>query len=199
VVSTEDEWQQRLAARMLDLRRHPAAGLEDLVEEAGPLGAARLGLREGRLHVAAVLDVDPCAGEALTEAGVANRRRAHVDAPPPGAEVESRSDDRNSLRRHGETIGGSLCLDVWVELVRSAGALLGSLAVSFRLLGLFLSHGFALLSSVGLGIGRLPKLAGFVPALLETTVSGAAAADDDDADQDDRRNDDQNDQPRFHG
>jgi hypothetical protein len=76
---------------------------------------------------------------------------------------------------------------------------LGSLAVSLRLLGLFLSHGFALLSSVSLGIGRLPQLAGFVPALLKAKVSGAAAADDEDADQDDRRNDDQNDQPRFHG
>ena len=52
-------------------------------------------LRHARLDVAPV-DAGPAEpGDPLLQAGVADRRRAHVDAAAPGAEIEPGADQRD--------------------------------------------------------------------------------------------------------
>jgi hypothetical protein len=93
VVAAEDQRQQTVRAHASYLLGDAGRRLQDLVQEAGTLRAAPVRLRQARLHVAAVVDFDSGALEALAQAGVADRRRPHVDATPPRAEVERCSED----------------------------------------------------------------------------------------------------------
>jgi hypothetical protein len=104
MVPAEHQWQPTLAAGSLDLVCDPRAGLEDLIQEPGALGARLTRLGDRRLNVPAVLDFDPGTLEPLAEARVADRRRAHVDAAAARAEIERRSDDRYTGRRHGHSL-----------------------------------------------------------------------------------------------
>jgi hypothetical protein len=63
-------------------------------------------LRDSRLDVPEVDRLEAELLDSRIEAGVADRRRAHVDAAAPRTEVESRADDRDPawrsrLQRHG--------------------------------------------------------------------------------------------------
>ena len=143
VVAAENQRDEAFLTNSLDLGRDPRAGVQDLVQEARLLGAARPGLREGRLDVASILDVDPGAGELSVQAGIANRRWAHVDAAAPCAEIESGSHDRHAYRRHGHTLfaDAGLGLHVRVDLVGLAPSFFGVDAFLFGPLCLFLRKG----------------------------------------------------------
>ena len=104
MVAAEHQREEAVTAGSLDLVCDPRAGLEDLVQEPGALGAGLTRLRDRRLDVSAILDLDPSAFESLAEARVADRRRAHVDAAAARTEVERRSDDRYTGRRHGHSL-----------------------------------------------------------------------------------------------
>src|SRR5581483_11072968 len=89
----------------------PVAEIEDLIEVAGTRAAHRRRLDDGRDDVAGVGDPrSQLLGELLLEAGIADRRRPHVDAAAPGAEVERRADDGNLtgglLHAHGAEATG---------------------------------------------------------------------------------------------
>src|SRR5581483_6969164 len=57
-------------------------------------------LRNRRDEIAAVADRDADRRELLSEAGNAHRRRSHVHAAPPAAEIQRRADDLDGPRRH---------------------------------------------------------------------------------------------------
>ena len=85
-----------------DGRRQPRARVEDLVEVARALVADRERLGLVGDDVAAVAGDDADRSQALLEARVADRRRAHVDAAPALSEVERRADDGDGPgARHG--------------------------------------------------------------------------------------------------
>ena len=101
VIAAQHEREASRGASAATRAASVAACREDLGEEAhvGVVDLERLRLR--RRDVAAVDDVAPEAGEPLLESGVAERRRAHVDAAPALAEIERRADDRDlTLGRH---------------------------------------------------------------------------------------------------
>ena len=104
MVAAEHQREETVTAGSLDLVCDPRAGLQDLVQEPGALSARLTCLRDRRLDVSAILDHDPSAFESLAEARVANRRRTHVDAAAARTEVERRSDDRYTGRRHGHSL-----------------------------------------------------------------------------------------------
>jgi CheY-like chemotaxis protein len=91
---------QRLVA-FLDRARqelgNPLVRLLDLRQEPEPLVADRARLRDGRRDVAPILHAPAEALDASVEARIADRRGAHVDATPPGAQIERRADDRDGL------------------------------------------------------------------------------------------------------
>ena len=94
VIAAEDH---RQPSREPDPAHHLGERLEDprdLLEVAGAL-VSRAGERldHGGGEVALVDDLAPQAPDLLDEAGVAHRRRSHVDAPAAGAEVERDPDD----------------------------------------------------------------------------------------------------------
>ena len=97
VVAAEHERQRSLLERQLDEAGDAAARRLDLRQVARAL--VRLGrrLQHRRLDVAPVQAVVADPGQPLVQAGVADRRGAHVDAAPAGAEVERRTDDRDLL------------------------------------------------------------------------------------------------------
>ena len=147
MVAAEHERDQAFLSNPLDLRRDPCARRQDLVQEARTLGSSRPGLRESRLHVSSILDVDPGAGKSSVQAGIANRRWAHVDAAAPCAEIESSPHDRHTCRRHGTTLfaGRRLGLHVRVDLVGSALTLLRVRALLLGPCCLFLRERLALI------------------------------------------------------
>jgi len=140
VVAAEHQRNKPFFTNAFDLGRDPRAGVQDLVEETRLLGAPRPRFRKDRLDVASILDIDPGAGEVSMQAGIADRRRAHVDAPAPCAEIESSSHDRHAYRRHGHTLFGDagLGLHVRVDLVGLAPSFFGVDALLFGPLCLFL-------------------------------------------------------------
>ena len=58
-------------------------------------------LRDLRRNVAVVDDFTAELLEPVGQTRIANRRRAHVDAPPTLAEIERRTDDRDLLHGRG--------------------------------------------------------------------------------------------------
>ena len=94
MVAAEDDRRAPLLDRPGDRAGDPLAGLLDLVEEARLRAPARGRFRDDRVHVPPVIALDAELLETILEARVANRRRAHVDAAAPGAEVERGADDR---------------------------------------------------------------------------------------------------------
>ena len=104
MVAAEHQWQETVTASSLDLVRDPRTGLEDLVQEPGILGAGLTRLGDRRLDVSAILDLDSSTLEPLAEACVPDCRRPHVDAAAARAEIERRSDDRYTGRRHGHSL-----------------------------------------------------------------------------------------------
>src|ERR1700761_1224140 len=102
MVAAEDERQRTAPHGVRDEPREAVAEVEDLAEIAGVLVAHVRGLdnrgddvaRVGHAHAQLL-------GELLLETRIADRRRTHIDAPPPGAEVERRAD-------HGDLAGSLL-------------------------------------------------------------------------------------------
>ena len=114
VVAAEHERPRALAHGLLDERRELRAGVEDLREVARALVHERERLRHRRDDVAAVGDGKPDLGQPLVEAGVADRRRPHVDTAPGLAEVEGCTDDRDGTPHGAEpylggAAGATLC------------------------------------------------------------------------------------------
>ena len=95
MIAAEHEGRLVTAHGILHERCQFGARGEDLGEVAGAriLETERLGL--GSADVASVDDRVPDRDESLREAGVPDRRRAHVDASPALPEVERGTDDRN--------------------------------------------------------------------------------------------------------
>ena len=107
MVAAEHEGQRTVPRRLLDERGERGAGLQDLGQEPRPLVHERERLRLGRDDVAAVEDGERDLRQPLLEPGVADRRRAHVDAASGLAEVERRADDRDgTLHRAQPYLGG---------------------------------------------------------------------------------------------
>ena len=84
----------------------PLTEIENRCEEAEPVVAHRGRLRDRRVDVAEILHPETeLLREVLSQSGVADRRRAHVDSAATGAEVERRSDHcdlaRSRLHGHG--------------------------------------------------------------------------------------------------
>ncbi len=93
VVAAHYYGHETFAGGVRDATRDALAGLLDLAEEAGLRVALFRRLRDGDLDVAPVGDGEPESREPVIDPGVANRGRAHVDAAPPGTEIERRADD----------------------------------------------------------------------------------------------------------
>ena len=102
MVAAEHEREGALPHRLLDERGELRARLEDLRQEPRPLVLERERLGLGRDDVAAVRHGEPDLREPLLEPGVADRRRAHVDAAARLAEVERRADDRDGTLHRAE-------------------------------------------------------------------------------------------------
>ncbi len=100
VVAAEHERHASLLGRVLDERGDVLARLLDLREVARGRVALVGCLGDRRDDVAPVGDVAAELADAGRQVGVADRRRAHVDAAAPGAEVEPDADDRDGLRAH---------------------------------------------------------------------------------------------------
>ena len=73
MVAAEHQWQRAAGPGIFDLVCDARTGLEDLVQEPGALGACLTRLRDRRLDVPAILDLDPSTLEPLAEARVADR------------------------------------------------------------------------------------------------------------------------------
>ena len=93
MIAAEHQRHLPLPTRRRNELRHTVAELEDLWQEARPV-VARLGrLRDGRIDVAEVDGHDAeLLFKVLLEPGVADRRRAHVDAAAARSEIERRPD-----------------------------------------------------------------------------------------------------------
>src|SRR5205085_3903142 len=97
MVAAQDKRKAFLVGGAADQLRDVPARLEDLVQEARPLVTNVRRLGDMRAHVAPVVRVASERANALGEPRVADRRRPHVDAAAPGAEVECGSNDRYGL------------------------------------------------------------------------------------------------------
>jgi CheY-like chemotaxis protein len=116
MVAAEHDRRRAGAARPRDELRNAVAQLENLREivRALVLPQDRLGHR--RLDIAKILGRDAeRAGEMLGQLGVPDRRRAHVDSAPPGAEVEWGTDESYAppgrLHAHGSKANVKALMD----------------------------------------------------------------------------------------
>ena len=106
VVAAEHERQVPLPDRLVDERGDPLARLLDRAEVAGVRGRPRRSPRARPTRDVAPVDDRPAErADALVEARVADRGRAHVDAAPALAQVERGADDRD--RRSARSAGVS--------------------------------------------------------------------------------------------
>jgi len=104
VVATEDERKRTASCRLRNTAGYELARVVDLRQEAGALIAERCRLGDSRLHIAFVPNLVAQALEPLLETGIADRRRAHIDAAATLTEVERGADDRDlalPFRNHG--------------------------------------------------------------------------------------------------
>ena len=106
MVTAEHERCLTPQPRLLDELRDAVAQREDLRQEARRVIVDRERLRNRRLDVAEIVRHDAEGfRKMLRELRVANRRRAHVDAAPAGAEIERGADQSHvplgRLRAHG--------------------------------------------------------------------------------------------------
>jgi hypothetical protein len=93
MVAAQHERQVSIGKGALDAVRDLTAGLADLGEEANALVPDRGRLGHCRLNVSPVDGRATDLRKPRLQARIADRRRPHVHASPPGAEVEARADD----------------------------------------------------------------------------------------------------------
>src|SRR3984893_13927002 len=97
MVAAEHDRQRPLRERALDEVRDVPARALDLLQEAGVRVALVRCLGDRALDVAPVHRLVAKADEPLGDPGVANRRRAHVDASAPRAETGRGAAPRDAL------------------------------------------------------------------------------------------------------
>ncbi len=106
MVTTEDNRKESVARRTPYELGDPLGRFLDLREKAGVLVTGVRGLCDRRLDVAQVHVLVAEVPETRCQPRVANRRRTHVNATTPGAEVERGTYDGDFaagwLKRHGE-------------------------------------------------------------------------------------------------
>jgi len=104
VIATEDKRERAAVERGRDFVGEPRTDRLDLVEilrvglDRSCLGVAFLGVRNREIARIDIRATDTA--ERRREAGVADRRGPHVDAPPVGSEVHW---DADCTDRHGST------------------------------------------------------------------------------------------------
>src|SRR6185503_6916926 len=101
VVAPEHDRDVAFVGGRRDSARDSLAGVLDLGEKARLRIAGPSRFRDHRLDVPPVRALEPEPGEAVVQAGVANRGRAHVDTAAARAEVEGSPDDSELSFLHG--------------------------------------------------------------------------------------------------
>ena len=99
MVAAEDERDRAVQGGIGDGSPEPRAGFLDLRQETSMFVTRRRGLGDRRRHVP---EVDTPMSDRLQpsiEPRIPDRRGAHVDAAPPGAEVEGSADHGNGMTR----------------------------------------------------------------------------------------------------